>query len=191
MAIRSLKTNSFSRSLLVGNAYYVPPAFDSIATVSLSSGQSSVEFTSISGTYSHLQLRYIARNASAYWLDLTFNSDTGSNYSHHVLAGNGSTVSASGYTSKAYIRIGNNSGMASGSNIFSGGIIDILDYTSTTKNKTVRSITAYDANGSGFVEYDSGLWFNSTISAITSLKLTIGSGNIETYSRFALYGIKA
>jgi hypothetical protein len=72
---------------------------------------------------------------------------------------------------------------------FGGFIVDILDYTSTNKNKTIRCLCGFDANGSGNLGLVSGLWRNSG-SAITSLELFPQSGVIAQYSSFALYGIK-
>jgi hypothetical protein len=68
-------------------------------------------------------------------------------------------------------------------------IVDILDYTNTNKNRTIRSLNGFDANGSGQVQLVSTLF--TSASAITSITIfTYASGNIEQYSSFALYGIK-
>jgi len=58
--------------------------YESISTVTVTAGggQASVEFTSIVGTYKHLQIRYMARCAGAYGaadpsaMRGEFNSDT-------------------------------------------------------------------------------------------------------------------
>jgi hypothetical protein len=69
-------------------------------------------------------------------------------------------------------------------------VIDILDYQSTNKNKTVRMLLGFDQNGSGQVSFISGLYFPGTIAAITSASLVAGSGTFAQYSTAALYGIK-
>ena len=74
------------------------------------------------------------------------------------------------------------------SGIFSGGVIDILDYANTNKYKTSRGLSGYDANGSGLLYLASGLWMNTA--AITSIEITDALGNFATNSTFALYGIK-
>jgi hypothetical protein len=67
--------------------------------------------------------------------------------------------------------------------------MDILDYTSTNKNKVGRHIGGVDYNGSGGVYLGSSLY--STTSAISSISLTSNNGqNFLQYSSFALYGIK-
>jgi hypothetical protein len=69
-------------------------------------------------------------------------------------------------------------------------IIDIHDYASTTKNKTVRSFFGHDRNGAGSVYLYSGLWMNT--GAITSLSLGQAnfSGTFDTGTVASLYGIK-
>jgi hypothetical protein len=73
------------------------------------------------------------------------------------------------------------------SNIFGAIIIDILDYTSTTKNKTIRMLGSYDSNGTGLAILKSGLWFK-TPEAVTTINLGITTG-WATGSRWDLYGI--
>lgn len=192
MAIRSLKNGTFSRSLLIGNEFYVPPNFNLIQTYTLSSAQSSVTFSSIPSTYTHLQLRWIGKTDRPETDDVTlvqFNSDTGSNYSWHWLRGNG-TVAAAGATSNASsiaIQYGA-TGDSGASNIFAGAVIDILEYKNTNMYKTIRSSQGLDLNGSGWIYLTSGNWRNTN--AITSITLDQQYGsNFKQYSRFSLYGI--
>ena len=67
--------------------------------------------------------------------------------------------------------------------------MDILDYTNTNKNKTVRVLQGFDENGSGVVAFNSFLYSTNT-NAITSLTLTSSGTSFAQYSSFALYGIK-
>ena len=159
-----------------------------------SAGTSSITFSSIPATYTHLQIRLLARTThpsgtDGDYLDMQFNSDTGSNYATHQISTNGSAVTATAFTSQTSMypsRVGA-TGLAA--NIFGCIIIDILDYSLTTKYKTVRQLGAYDANGSGLLRFASCLWMNTN--AITSIKLEAGSGTgFEQYSQFALYGVK-
>ena len=168
--------------------------FESIATVTVGSGgAANVEFTSIPATYTHLQIRGIARSAITTSVDnlrVQFNSNTGANYANHELYGNGASAAAyaeSGVTSNFI------DGMASAfhsSSIFGAFVVDILDYTSTNKNKTLRVLSGADVNAiNGYIILNSGLFF-ATPAAISSIKLFFNSGNILQYSHFALYGIK-
>jgi hypothetical protein len=170
--------------------------YESIQTVTLTSNQSSISFTSIPGTYKHLQVRGIARSSEAQPVTqckLQFNSDTGSNYTFHALFGNGSSAASEGYGTGVVngvtpvLRI---PAATAASSLFGLTVIDILDYANTNKYKTVRSLNGYDSNGSGQVNLTSGLW--TSTSAVTSIQITHQAGSAEfvQYSSLALYGIK-
>ena len=168
-------------------------SYESIETVSVGSGgQSTISFTAIPATYKHLQLRILAATTTAAgdgaYFNIRFNSDSGSNYSYHDLYGNGSTATASGLASQTAI-YGQRISEANLTSIFGVVVIDILDYGSVNKNKTVRSLGAYDANGSGSIYLVSGAWYNSA-NAISTITLTPDANNFAQYSSFALYGIK-
>lgn len=171
----------------------VGTSFESIATVTVGSGgASNVEFTSIPGTYTHLQLRVLARDSRANLgtnLNIQFNSDTGTNYTSHSLYGDGvgATAIADGASQTSALAM-RTAGNNSSTSVFGTGIIDILDYTNTNKYKTTRSLSGYDNNGSGNIYLTSGLWLSTN--AITSIKLTPVTTPILQYSSFALYGIK-
>lgn len=179
----------------------VANSFFSITTTTLSSAQSSIEFTNIPQTYTHLQIRGIARTSRpTYAVDnigLQFNSDTStSKYATHRLYANGDagSQSAVGYTNLGAILAGITSTTSASSNIFGTAIIDILDYKNTNKYKTTRHISGCDVNaGSGTiygqVEISSGVWLDT--SAITSIKLYGYNGTFQQYSSFALYGVLA
>jgi hypothetical protein len=168
-------------------------AYESIATSTVGSGGvASVTFSSISGSYTHLQLRCLARGtynlnaSSSLNVQLNGNSTIG-NYSTHLIDGNGSSASA--YGASADYPQGATSNATAGASIFGVAIIDILDYTNTNKYKTVKILSGNDNNGSGTVRFSSGSFFANT-NAITSITLTSGGGNIAEFSTFALYGIK-
>ena len=184
-------------SMLAGNTAYVVPAdFQSIATVSLSSSAASVEFTSIPATYTHLQVRCLGHLSGSGnvgdIIRMTFNSDTTSNYSYHLLQGNGSSASADAAASNSWIYSGAYPDSYGGANNFGLSIIDILDYANTNKYKTTRTLFGYEFNNNDYsrTALGSGNWRST--SAITSIKFVSGLGlNFTQYSHFALYGIKA
>jgi len=194
MAIRSLKNNTFSRSLLVGNARFVPTSFESIATVTVGSGgAANVEFTSIPAIYKHLQVRCFSRSDKTndiVSLIFKVNSDTGSNYAWHGIYADGSTVGAHGGSSTSYAVMPQATSDYLSANCFGVAIIDILDYANTNKYKTLRGLGGWETNSAGRVNLRSGLWQNT--SAITSLTITPdpSGNNWKQYSHFALYGIK-
>jgi len=167
-------------------------SYESIATQSVSSGTAAtITFSSIPGTYKHLELRGIARvtGASNEAVKINFNSDTGSNYAEHHMVGNG-TASVRGsnatYTNGAMYW---GMGTPFATSTFGANVTSISDYTDTNKYKTVRSLDGFDGNGSGGIELVSSLWLSTA--AITSITLTPNSGvSFNTYTHFALYGIK-
>jgi len=169
-------------------------SFESIATVSVDSGgASNVEFTSIPGTYKHLQIRGISRNTGGGSDDdgilLTFNSDTGSNYANHILKGNGTSATAGAGASATSISTGLGARDAATAGIYGAFVADILDYANTNKYKTLRSLNGVEFNTSnGVISLKSGLWQSN--SAVTSIKLVPENANFKQYSHFALYGIK-
>jgi hypothetical protein len=169
-------------------------SYESIATTTVGAGGSgAITFSSIPSTYKHLQIRGFGRlttaSSGASNIGVRFNSDTGTNYSYHILSGNGSTTNAGGagtanqmYLPDMIIRDG------SAANVYSGFVIDILEYANTNINKTVRALSGYDTNGSGKIALTSGSWRNTA--AVTSITLVQESDSYKQYSSFALYGIK-
>ena len=166
--------------------------YESIQTVTVGGGgAANIEFTSIPATYSHLQVRGIARGTTASSLVLVrfqLNSDTGSNYARHILTGDGSSVGVAADASQTVGGVGNIPAASASASIFGTAVLDVLDYANTNKYKTVRSLAGNDRNGSGVVGLFSSLWVNTN--AITSIKVFPASDNFAQYSTFALYGIK-
>jgi hypothetical protein len=158
-------------------------SYESIATATVGSGGSAyVEFTSIPSTYKHLQVRMFGFSADSTIISL--NGDTtNSNYYHHWLYGNGASAAA-GATQTRYLPIVS----SASTTIPTAAIIDFLDYANTNKNKTIRSLDGYDANGSGYVSLESELWMNTA--AISTIRFTPGTGGWTNYTSIALYGIK-
>lgn len=175
-------------------------AFESIATVAGTGSSNTITFSNIPSGYQHLQIRYIGKatgtTAAIYNYTIRFNGDTGSNYARHALRGNGAAAVASGTATQTaistlYETIPNSDSALN--DMFGVGIVDIHDYLSTSKNKTLRGLIGTDLNRTttptGAVNLFSGLWF-ATPAAITSIDLILGTNNWTTTSQFALYGIK-
>jgi hypothetical protein len=164
-------------------------AYDALASVTLSATASSIVFAGIPSGYKHLQIRGIVKLSSINSILMRFNGDSTTNYSRHGLYGDGTSPGSFNSASVSAVGISQALGISASTNIYSGLIVDILDYASITKNKTVRILSGYDANGSGAIELDSSAWYST--SAITSMTLVGQSG--ETFSAnssFALYGVK-
>lgn len=178
--------------MLAGNTTWNPwspvGAYDALATVTVgSSAVSSVTFSGIPTGYKHLQIRGMILTSGATNPTYQFNGDTGGNYSGHHLWGTGSVAAANNQgpsTSTIYF---NYNPSASYPSAF---VMDILDYASTTKNKTTRILAGSNTNGgTAEVALWSGLWMNST-TGINSILLSGNGANFTQYSQFSLYGIK-
>ena len=166
--------------------------FESIQTTTVGTAVSTVTFSSIPQTYTHLQIRAICRlgeSTSDNNIFMQFNGDTAANYSNHYLYGSGSGAASNGGVSSSNMPCMRCTGSTSTANMFGAGIIDILDYANTNKYKTLRSISGNDQNGSGFAFMQSGNWRSTA--AITSVSFVVATSNIAVNSSFALYGVKA
>jgi hypothetical protein len=176
------------------------PAFESIATATGTGSASTVTFSSIPSTYKHLQIRFRikdtenlgSRNTNIFRLN--FNGDTTAGaYSFHDLSGDGSAAGTNAGSSS--LITANQcviSSLPAEDQMCTVGIIDVTDYASSTRNKTVKMFIGADANFASTqykVRLSSGAWYNTN--AITSVTVGIqGGGNLTTSSSIALYGIK-
>jgi hypothetical protein len=178
----------------------ITSSYESIATSTVGSGGTgTITFNSIPSTFKHLQIRIFAQtNRGTYGIDegsMRFNSDSNQNYAYHFLYGDGSAPSAIGAPNETKIPTGTGSLGTTTGGTFGINIIDILDYASTNKNKTVRVLAGADHNGlvggiGGRVGLSSGVWMNSG-SAISTITITPAQSSLfSQYSSFALYGIK-
>jgi len=165
-------------------------AYDALATITVpSGGTSSITFSGIPSTYTHLQVRYTTQVSTGGVLRLNVNGDsTYTNYSSHALYGTGSSYGAFSDTGSSYTFM--DVGQAPTGTSYAAGIVDILDYASLVKNKTFRTFNGHDENGAGWISMYSSAWYNSS-TAINQLTFTVNSsGNFNQYSQFALYGVK-
>ena len=170
-----------------------PSSYESIASATGTGSSDTITFNSIPSTYQHLQIRWIAKDtagSTTALLRLTCNGVAGTSYAHHQIFGDGAAVTASGAASVAFSVAGVIRSNAT-ANVMGAGIIDIHDYTSTTKNKTIRTFSGSDANTgttADRVYLTSGL-FNDT-TAISSIALKTTGTAFSTTTVFSLYGIK-
>jgi len=168
-------------------------AFESIATYVLSTSTSSVTFSSIPQTYKHLQIRVMTRDDRGTTLNnqhLQLNGVGTTDYSNATIFSTGSG-SMNVYrdvsqqkTDYIYEPANNMT-----PNLFGTTIYDILDYSSTTKNKTIKYLGGYSNNGAGHLSWNvSGLFLTTAVSSLTFTNS--GTTQFVPYSHFALYGIK-
>ena len=165
-------------------------AFELISTQVLTSSAASVTFSSIPATYKHLQIRMVTKTGAAFtdqWAFMQMNSDTGSNYAYHRIQGNGGSVFSNSGTSRTNMIVSLQSTSRDSNLGWSVAIADLLDYSSASKNTTMRSLTGM-VDAANLIGLYSGLWMNTA--TVSSLNLFPESGSWLTGSRFSLYGIK-
>jgi hypothetical protein len=161
----------------------MPSTYTTIATSTLGSPASIVNFTSISGSYTDLRIIAVYRGTST-GINCYPNSDFTSNKSWTALRGSGSIAESSRNSSIAIQDYWTTVTNATGE--FTVSKLDFMNYSNTTTFKTV--LVRRDVS-SAYTEALVNL-YRST-SALTSLGLYSANGNFDTGSTFTLYGIKA
>lgn len=160
--------------------------YEPIATTTLGSAASSIDFTSIASSWTDLRVVLTCIQSSANAARVRFNSDTSTVYSQTALYGNGSSAASARETNSPVIYL-TDSG-ASSTTIPSLYTIDIFNYAGSTY-KTCLITAQLDKNGSGTVESNVALWRST--SAITSINLSPSGGDFSIGTTATLYGIKA
>jgi hypothetical protein len=152
-----------------------------IATQTLGSSAASVTFSSISGSYTDLIIVNSGTSSANGSFRLQFNGDTATNYSTTYLFGDGTSATSGRFSNQVAIFAMGRAGTSQGN-----GIIQVMNYSNTTTNKTVIG-RGNLASQMAIVAV--GLWRNTA--AITSIVITPESGTIDAGSTFTLYGIAA
>lgn len=158
-----------------------------ITEFDLGSDTADFDFTSIAGTYRHLQLLWWGRGAKSADFDqvrVQFNGDTASNYDSSLID-SGSLADAIAATTSA--QIGDVAAATSTANFAAAGTLTLPFYADTSFFKVF--------NASGYMRYDAnqfswsggGIWHSTA--AITRVRLFPLGGNWLSGSRCALYGI--
>jgi hypothetical protein len=175
----------------------MPQTWDVIASTTLSTTASSIDFTSITSSYTDLVALVSARFSSSGHLAFTVNNDSGNNYSYVGIYGRAPDGNPTGseYSTENAVNLSAMRGSAfsyfpSASNIYGGAIIHFMNYSSTfnVKDFLVRNSTVGASNYAG-IEFTVGSYYGST-SAISRITFSrVGGGNFETGSVITLYGI--
>lgn len=185
--------------LSAAGAAGVAGTYELISTTILGSTTSTVSFTTSSlGTdYKHIQIRAVLQQQIDFGgtyggnIQLRMNGDTGNNYAFHYLRGDGSNVASAAESSVGRILINRLPYANPRNDKYGSLVVDVLDFASTTKNKTIRSLSGvpFAGDDASWVTLTSGLW-NST-ALMTSISLTAGAySGFYAGSRFSLYGIR-
>ena len=185
-------------SQISGHLFTPVGAMDALATVTVpSGGVASIEFTGIPQGYENLQISGTVRSTrtgSGYdWFTARINGDTGSNYSFHILMGQGAAYYVYGAGSQTSMYVGALSQASVTSGIFGAFTTDIADYSSTSKSKTIRTLYGHEINANNTESNTgiiSGARHNST-DPVTSISFIIpAGGSFAEGSKVSLYGVK-
>ena len=168
--------------------------YEPIATTTLSSAQSSVTFSSISGSYTDLVLIINALgnvgNPTDYGIYLRLNNDSGANYSDTWLYGNGTSAVSSRRTNTTSIQDIQNAGYLSTTSP-NNCIVHLLNYSNTTTNKTVLSRGNNPSGGGGTASTETAINLWRSTAAVNRIDVLAAAGNFGINSTFSLFGIKA
>lgn len=158
--------------------------YEPIATTTLGSSTSSVTFSSIPSTYTDLVVVFVG-TVNGDTVYMTFNSDTGTNYSRTYIDGDGATAYTGRTGSASNMRL---SGiMTSLVNTVPALItLDIFSYSGSTYKTVLQSLNV-DKNGSGEVARQVHLW--KSTAAVSTISLNAGASTFTTGTSITLYGI--
>lgn len=164
--------------------------FELIASSTLASAASSIDFTSIPSTYTDLVVKLSVRATTASTDDqlrIKFNGNAvGTNFSLRGIQGTGSSVS-SGTSTTGWIVGGINANTSTAST-FTNVELYLPNYAgSNYKSMSVDSAMENNAT-TAYAEMNAVLFSNTT--AISSLSFLLPSNNLAAYSSAYLYGVK-
>lgn len=175
-------------------ALSAPPLGAVLYDQRLASAAPSFDVSSLDQSWRHLRLELVARSTAAVsntHVLVQFNGDSAANYDDEQLY---AYSTGSGVGAGEDIAVGSGyCGLAAGASA-PAGVADattmtILDYAGAVWRKqwlSLAAVVAADATGSILTEQIIGQWRNTA--ALTSLHLTLASGNFAAGSRLTVYG---
>lgn len=162
-----------------------------LASITLTSAQSSVTFSGYDMTYTDLVLvSSVTCATDSANQRMTVNGDSSSLYSTTRIAGNGSTATSGRYGGLAYFLLTGGAINPPSSASAQILITNFMNYSNTTTYKSIL-VRAGNASGSTYpgVEYNVELYRSTN--AISSFTLSTDSANFNSGCTFSLYGIQA
>jgi len=200
-ASTSTALNGFPKYPSMWDQSTAAATFDCLGTYTV--GTTPIDYFSFGGipqTYSHLQIRGLTKTTRDYsgntvdWLYVALNSEGGNHNNGRQLVGNGSSVTADSSLSAGWLgsTISSSSFVSGGQYLFNPVVIDIFDYSSTSKYKTLINFTGLDTNSSSYpynsiVGYASNIYKQLTPVTNISFSCFVAWAPGTTLS---LYGIK-
>lgn len=158
-----------------------------IQTIVTAGSQATVSFT-VSSAYKNLRLVWTARGtavAGSVNMGVQFNGDSGSNYDYTIWTAGGATPQFA-QTLGLFVSI---PAASASSNMAAAGQAVIPSYARTVFQKNLFSYSNRNVNTLVAPEVYQGVVGWRSTAAITSLVLSLDSGNFLNGSVFSLYGI--
>ena len=188
LSTAGIRNYSKTSDFLSGNAPLSLGSFDLLETTTLSTSASSVTFSGLGAysDYKHLQVRMVARDNNAGTESASYFRLNGATTGYglgHVLYGNGSSVASNQIGASSFMETFQTfPGSAATTGAFGVAVLDILDFSNTSKYTTTRLL------GGAILQINlkSGLYMNTA--AITSIAFTSTSSFVSG-SRWSLYGV--
>lgn len=162
--------------------------YEPIATTTIGSATNSVTLSSISQSYTDLVLVVEGQTTSTVNVLLLVGNgsiDTGSNYSHTALWGNGSSVGSVRESNATQINLDY---FASGSGNQKNYIVNLMNYSNTTTNKTVLIRASLPSTET---VTRVGMWRSTSAINTVQVKGNGGGNLLAAGMTITLYGIKA
>jgi hypothetical protein len=164
--------------------------YEPLASVTLTSVQSQVTFTSIPQTYTDLVLVINAGTTagSGQTARIVLNGDSNANYSRTDLSGDGSSAASSNQSNLTSI-VDNNVGL----NASAGDYVSILNFMNYSNNTTFKTVLQRigRANTGSFPGTFSGVYLWRNIASINSLSVSSSASTFLAGTTFNLYGVGA
>ena len=171
----------------------MPSTYTLIASNTLGASAASVTFSSIPSTYTDLVLRISARSDRAvtsqnFYVQINGASFDGT-YSFTSLQGQGSAASSTRTSVDGAFYDGYIPGTSATANTFNSSEYYFSNYAGSA-NKVASSFTAVENNTTTIQYLSVGANLRTSTTAISSLVLSLPTGNFVSGSSFFLYGIK-
>jgi hypothetical protein len=160
----------------------------SIASGSVPTGTTTLSLTSISGSYTHLQMVVYAWNGSGNnTVICRLNNDTGANYAFSNTGFTTGSARASGLTGQTSFNLASGDSAISGNNK-NISVINIPFYTDTTTGKTFNASTGFLDSTSARAQTTINGYYSGTNAAVTRIDFIYGSN--WSGGTYVLYGVK-
>ena len=147
-------------------------------------GASSIDFTSIPSTYTDLQIVLSGRSTTTTdYCEVRFNGSSAGLSGKYVYS-NGSSAASASYQPFIYINSSANT-----ADIFNNSSVYVPNYAGSAY-KSVSIDSVYENNSTtAYIEFQAGLWSNTSAINQVTLVCTGASQNFAQYSTAYLYGI--